>query len=507
MGDFIKVFFAVSTLSVLSLLIFLFLMFYIKSVFFHKIEKKKYLVISFNYLIGSVFGLVLLLFFELIYKIKPYDPVGNNQTLLNVIFFIACTFSIAFWYSKRTAIGYCFGCLISWLIYLKTWNCNEMFDVLYMTIIFSISIVFAGMFKTNKLYYFAPLFSAFLMLILILSIKTSRTDWLQYIVWIIFIIFAYLCILIGKLISLLFNQLNAIRSKIYYENTYFVNSAYAKEYFMDFVSKNKIKEGCVTKIDLNENSYKHLKQIVRIINQNLFKFKHMFFKTDSYNFFVFVEGSMRTDIDKTLTYIVKTLHSQKLDVDLLVSLYGIHSCIFDELVQYAKLMNKPEITNKVFIFEPEILYKISSQVKTFYLLNKNLQLNKINIDFRKDTLNNNQVCIPNISYPIDLNERILNKNYPSQINDIHRLISNSIIYSYIYSKYYDDCLLLPYPVKYFQSLEFKPSEFLTSFVNNFGRENIKNVILTLDQEKINNSNIVNNNIVQLEKYGIRVYII
>ncbi len=506
MADFIKVFFAVSTLSILSLLIFLFLVFYIKSVFFHTIERKKYLIISFNYLIGIIFGVVLSLIFELIFKIKPYDSVGNNHVLLNAIFFMSCTFAIAFWYSKRTAIGYCFGCLIAWFIYLKTWNCDEMFDLLYILIMFAISITFVGTFKSNKLYYFAPLISAALMLILILSTKSYRVDWFQYAVWAIFIVFAYLCILIGKLISLLFDQLNAIRSKIYYENTYFVNPVYAKEYFIDFMSENKIKEGYITKIDLSKNSIENLEHVVKIIKENLVRFKHMFFKTDPYNFFVFIEATKDKRVDQTLTYIAKLLHTQNIEVDFLISIYGIHSCIFDELVQYAKLMTKPEVTNQAFVFEPQILYKVSSQVQKFYLLNKNLQLNRISIDFTKDTINEKQVCIPQISYPIDLNEDVLKKNYPAQINDIYRLISNNIIYSYIYSKYHGNYLLvLPYPIEYFDSSDFKPSEFVSSFVNNFGRQNIENVILTLDLEKINNLNRVNNNISELEKYGVKVY--
>ena len=81
------------------------------------------------------------------------------------------------------------------------------------------------------------------------------------------------------------------------------------------------------------------------------------------------------------------------------------------------------------------------------------------------------------------NNKNLIKKYENEYRLIERIISNIIAYRFRYSSWNSKALLvLPYPVDVLNSSNFRIEKFINTFINNFGKEMINKVIITLPEE-------------------------
>lgn len=98
----------------------------------------------------------------------------------------------------------------------------------------------------------------------------------------------------------------------------------------------------------------------------------------------------------------------------------------------------------------------------------------------------------------------LKNQYRDYMTMIQRIISNNIVYKYIYSQKEENALLvLPYPVEYLNSEDFVSDKFIATFINNFGRSAIKQIILTVCEFR-NSYKLAIKNLEDLKSRGIKI---
>lgn len=493
-------------LSILFLIFSLMLFFYIRSRFLNNVyNTKKWVKPIYEILFGGAFGIFSLFFF---YYIQQFNADTENSLLNFLLFSIVC-FPLLFYCSSYASVSFTIVSIIIWSSYLNLFVQKSMYMILFSIISFQVIGFCLDFFKNKFIKTSAPFLSILFLLIITVSVPSYRSQTMIYIVLANLLPFSYLYIIVAKYLNDFFNQTIEIKEKIRYENKYFINSNYSKSNFYDFIKEEKISFGYFIMIDFKYDNPSYIDQVYNLIVQTFKNEKIIFFKTQQKNFCFFIKTDVITKNDAWLENNLKKIHyeleNSNKKVNFLISIYGINSNFYEELIIQCRSLVSLDIDSKTIFFNQKnnnlnLLEK--QKVKNLY---SQINFNSINIEFNPLNINNQVIVVSKIKYPLEMNETNLKKKFNDEFNLIQRIISNIIIYQFNYSSWKDKAnLLVPYPTDVLSSEEFKIEKFINTFCNNFGKDMFSKVIITLPANPDLSSKVLVKNLNQLRLAKIKI---
>ncbi len=498
--------YSIVALSILFSIFCLTIFYYIKNRFlFNAYNNKKWVKPICESIFGGILGTFSLFFF---YYIQQFDS-NVQYSLANFLLFSIICFPLIYYCSPYASGFFTIISIAVWSSYLNIFSHDSMYIVLFAIITFEAFGLGFNFFKNKILKITAPFLSTIFLLILTVSIPKYRDETILYVVLANVLLFSYLYIFIAKYINDFFSQTVKIKQNISYENKYFINSNYSKDYFYKFIKENKIIFGYFVMIDFNELSNTNISLVYEQLTKVFENQPKIFFKTTQGNFCFFIKKDSAIKDDKVINYqlsrVFNNLVDPKSKINFLITIYGINSNLFEELIVQCRSMISLQAEGKIIFFNNKnnlLDLKEKIEVKNLY---SEINFNSINVDFVPLEKQNQLIVFSKISYPFEINEKNLIKKYENEYRLIERIISNIIAYRFRYSSWNSKALLvLPYPVDVLNSSNFRIEKFINTFINNFGKEMINKVIITLPEEADLSNKCLLKNLDKFKFYKIKL---
>lgn len=337
------------------------------------------------------------------------------------------------------------------------------------------------------------------------------------------------------------NRLDLLKK---YEKNFFYSFHIAENIIKDKIKKNNLKYGLVIIFDYinisrlpilwGNSKTNEIKEI--IINELLYAFKNedvIFFMTTKNEYAAFISLKNKSftnmseiyknnnkqirpvsdpfcqlqlkllDIPKKISFDNKT---QKVYTGIYSSVYGVHSCNLNQLIDFARYTKQKSLTNKkggivLDIFDPLNWSKFDT-LNNEYKFNQYFNSNNIEIKVMEDIFNKTKVinfhvsCMKNLLLNYD--EIKIYANNKNILEKTMRLIAMKSLKEFqkINKSKYDKKINLQYPINYILNGEFSIHNFKEKI--NFLNLKLENIILDFDLNYFSNKNLNEINFLNLQ---------
>lgn len=497
--------FSIESISILFLFGAMILIYYFKTTrVFLFIAKKRWVQIFFNILFGIIFASLNAFFYYFQYNFFNNEP----YQVINVLVFSVIAFSIFWHLSKVSGISFIIFSLVPWGVSFHYYNEFYFLILLYGIIATGICLVGSGFIKNFLLSRCGPMLLLVILVCIFAGFSETRSYWYFYLFTFLLTFFSYLNLFIGRYVYRLFVKTVKIKESAFYSDKYYINHAFAKDSFYNFVKENNVQIGYLVMVDVDNHDLKHSVEFAKWINKSMDGRKILFFKTKNNSCFFFIKKES-ADNDQKITEINDKIFSNfinhKIPANFLITKYGIDSCLFDELLSFCRSQFKKELSYLSCFYEPLNQNLETIQKQKVIIFKKILPFEKINISFVSKKYDDKTFIVPKILYPTEMNAIDMQTKYRSDINTIQRMISTKIATDFIYSRYLNyGKLLLPYPFEALNSTEFSIDRFTASFINCIGRNYFDKIILAIDYKEQEIKPVLFVNIANLQQNGIEV---
>lgn len=257
--------------------------------------------------------------------------------------------------------------------------------------------------------------------------------------------------------------------------------------------------------------------------------KSFFFKADLANFGAFFVLKPNFNLEKTLQNnkrnrrtnddeiepISREINdiSQKYKVKIISSgaIYGVHSYSINDLIEYCKFLMSPIISrpksNPLIVYDH---FRVKSRIKeSLNVIELPIDIQGMKISYLRGIYSNNNLFYPLISFKLNFSNKYINindiyteKNFnENECETILRFTSYQVIRNFEKNK---GMLMIYYSTKYLGTNEF----IINNFVKKIRRYmNLENLIIGLKINHKNNNKLLEKNIFELRKKGVKFALI
>lgn len=352
MSDAFKNLYLVFFLTLIFVFFSLLVLLYIRNaILTRKINRYKIFGILFDVFVGG--GLACYFLFN--FYFYNFFNGGDTYTLINLIAFICVCFALFHYISAYCGTSFCIVLVIIWACKFEQFDHDTIFQILFSIILFCVFGIGFSYFKNSVVKSLCPLISLLGLTIIFTAYPTARESWYYYYLVINLCLFSYLYMLSVKYIISFFNQTIKIKENVVFENKYYVNGAYSKDAFYEFIDKNNISFGYFIMIDINEDDESKMCLLPEFFNTRFKDSEILYFKNLNKKFFVFIP-KITNDHDEmwlksNLARIEPNFINAKLKFNYLITIYGIHSNSYEELMDNCKSLTELNQDYKVIIYK------------------------------------------------------------------------------------------------------------------------------------------------------------